>query len=166
MITNGYILGIDPDVEKSGFSLLDCKSRTFLSMSALSFTDAIRFFSRLAADENIRPIRIVIEDSDMSVNWHYKKTDKPGVIAAKGRSIGLCHATYRHLKEYAEELGFEVKAKKPLVKMWKGTDGKITHKELSVFVSDLPPKTNPEMRDAALLAWDEAGFPIRISVRG
>jgi len=167
MITNGYILAIDPDVEKSGFALLDCKSQTFVKLEALTFTESIRFFNELSGDENLRPLRIVIEDTDISVNWHYKKTDKPGIIAAIGRSVGLCHATYRHLMEYAESVGFGtiLKAKKPLKKMWRGPDGKISHNELKVFVKGLPSKTNQESRDAALLAWDEAGFPIRISVR-
>lgn len=168
------ILGVDPDIEKSGFALLNCATHTFDYLAAISFTDAIRFLGRLAANEKYKGVLIVIEDSDTSTNWHcggiiYDKRltmeQKVRKAAAIGRSAGLCHATYRHLKEYAEELGFEVKAKKPLKKMWKGTDGKISHKELSVFVSDLPPKTNPEIRDAIMLAWDEAGFPIRISVR-
>ena len=168
------ILGVDPDIEKSGFALLDCESRTFEQLSALSFTDITSYLSRMAANEKYKNTLIVIEDSDTSTNWHcgsiiYDKhltiEQKVRKAAAIGRSAGLCHATYRHLKEYAEALGFQVKGKKPLVKMWKGPDGKITHDELKVFVSGLPKRTNQECRDSALLAWDEANFPIRISVR-
>ena len=182
MERNGYILAVDPDVEKSGFALLDCKSQTFVRLETLSFADAIRFFDDLSGNESITPLRIVIEDTDVSVNWHtdfyFKEMAKArfnigickmvlGKCAAVGRNTGLCHATYRHLMEYAEKRGFGsmLKAKKPLKKMWHGTDGKISHNELKVFVSGLPARTNQEMRDAALLAWDEAGFPIRISVR-
>lgn len=160
MITNGYILGIDPDVDKSGFALLDCSSRTFVSLETLPFTDAIRFFERLVANNNIRPIRVIIEDSDMSVNWHYDKNDKPGVIAAIGRSVGLCHATYRHLKEYAEALGFQVIPMKPLRKCWRGPDGKITQGEIERLIPNFPKRTNQECRDSALLSWFYADFPL------
>lgn len=168
------ILGVDPDIEKSGFALLDCESRTFEQLSALSFTDITSYLSRMAANEKYKNTLIVIEDSDTSTNWHcgsiiYDKhltiEQKVRKAAAIGRSAGLCHAVFRMLKEYAEALGFEVKAKKPLKKMWRGTDGKISHNELKVFVSGLPARTNQEIRDAIMLAWDEAGFPIRISVR-
>jgi hypothetical protein len=52
--------------------------------------------------------------------------------------------------------------------MWKGRDGKITHEELQhlAIITDktnhITNKTNQEARDAALLAWEYAGLPIRI----
>lgn len=162
MERNGYILAVDPDVDKSGFALLDCKSRTFVRLEALTFTESIRFFNELSANDNLRPLRIVIEDSDISVNWHYKKTDKPGIIAAIGRSVGLCHATYRHLMEYAESVGFEVIPMKPLRKCWKGHDGKITQGEIERLIPNFPKRTNQECRDSALLSWFYADFPLML----
>ena len=160
MERNGFILGVDPDVDKSGFALLDCSSQTFVRLEALTFTESIRFLNELSANENLRPLRIVIEDSDISVNWHYKKTDKPGIIAAIGRSVGLCHATYRHLMEYAESVGFEVIPMKPLRKCWRGPDGKITQGEIERLIPKFPRRTNQECRDSALLSWFYADFPL------
>ena len=108
-----------------------------------------------------KDVVVVIEDSDLSVNWHYNSRDSKAVCAAKGRSIGMCHATARHLKECAEAYGLEVVPMKPLRKCWKGRDNKITHEEAAYFMRGLPKQTNPESRDAALLSWSYAGFPIR-----
>ena len=49
----------------------------------------------------------------------------------------------------------------PLRKIWKGKDGKITDEEIKAFMPIIE-RTNQEERDAALLAWNEAGFPMKI----
>lgn len=155
-----FIIGIDPDVEKSGFCLLDREARHLIECEALPFA---------ALSERLRSewrddVVVVLEDSDVSVNWHYSKGDRPGAIAAIGRSVGMCHATFRHLKEVSEEYGLEAVAMKPLLKVWGGKDRKITHAELAQFVPGLPTRTNPEQRDAVLLAWTYAGLPIRVKL--
>jgi hypothetical protein len=43
--------------------------------------------------------------------------------------------------------------------IWNGKDGKITHEELAAFTG-LKGRTNQEERDAALIAWNYAGFPL------
>ncbi len=48
---------------------------------------------------------------------------------------------------------------------WRGQDGKITHAELAQFIPGLPARSNQEERDAALLAWTYAGFPVKMNVR-
>ena len=159
----GYILGIDPDVSKSGFALLDCEARKFTQVEALTFPAVIDRFAELAAMKaDGKDIVVVMEDSDLATNWHYNSRDSKAVCAAKGRSVGLCHATARHLKECAENFGLEVVMMKPLRKFWKGRDGKITHEEALYFMRGLPKQTNQESREAALLAWAYADFPIRL----
>lgn len=165
MTTDGYILAIDPDVERSGFALLDCKERSMVYCAALTFAEAIRYFDFLVAGADYRPLRVVIEDSDISTNWHYSTRDRAGVIAAKGRSVGMCHATTRHLREYAEYCGLKVEMQRPLKKCWKGRDGKITQMEIVRFIAGLPTRCNQEQRDAALLAWCFAGLPVRLISR-
>ena len=163
MKRNGYILGIDPDVSKSGFALLNCESREFVRVEALSFPDMVDRFAELAAMKaDGKEVAVVMEDSDLSTNWHYDSRDTKAVCAAKGRSVGLCHATARHLKECAENFGLEVVMMKPLRKFWKGRDGKITHEEAAYFMRGLPKQTNQEGRDAALLAWAYADYPMRV----
>lgn len=164
MRREGYIVGIDPDVEKSGVALLDCEAMEFKAVETQSFADLVDYFSILATDRYYahKSVVIVIEDSDLSVNWHYNSRDSKAVCAAKGRSVGMCHATARHLKECAEAYGLEVVPMKPLRKCWKGRDGKITHEEAAYFMRGLPKQTNQEGRDSALLSWCYADFPIRV----
>ena len=46
-----------------------------------------------------------------------------------------------------------------------GKDRKISQEEIEQFIPDFPKRSNQEGRDAALLAWDYAGFPIRLSLK-
>ena len=163
MKRNGFLVGIDPDVSKSGFALLDCEAREFTQVEALTFPAVIDRFAELAAMKaDGKAVTVVMEDSDLATNWHQNILDSRAVCAAKGRSVGLCHATARHLKECADNFGLEVVMMKPLRKFWKGRDGKITHDEAIYFMRGLPKQTNQESRDAALLAWAYADFPIRV----
>ena len=163
MRRNGFVVSIDPDVEKSGLAVLNCATREFDVVKAVSFPCMI---DTLGAYADILKagvdVIVVIEDSDLSTNWHVNPRDNKATAAAKGRSIGMCHATARHLKECAEAYGLEVVPMKPLRKCWKGRDNKITHEEAACFMRGLPKQTNQEGRDAALLAWAYADFPIRV----
>ena len=58
----GYILGIDPDVSKSGFALLDCEAREFTQVEALTFPAVIDRFAELAASKaDGKDIVVVLE---------------------------------------------------------------------------------------------------------
>lgn len=163
IIREGYIIGIDPDVDKSGFAVLDCAAAAFVRCEALSFPELIDSLAMYAADNILHDhITVVMEDSDISCNWHLDPRDKKSVVAAKGRSVGMCHATARHLRECAENYGLSVTGIKPLKKIWKGKDGKISHAEIASFATGCPKKTNQEVRDAMLLSWNYANLPIRI----
>ena len=155
-----FIIGIDPDVERSGIAVLDVRSGEFDSVTSRNFFEALECLRRYAQVKS--PVVVVIEDSDKSVTWHYNSKDMPGIIAAKGRSVGMCHATTRHLKECAEAMGLTVVMQPPLRKLWSGPDGKITHEEAAYFMRGLPQRTNQEMRDSCLLCYAYAGFPIRV----
>lgn len=160
MKNNGYVIGVDPDVSKSGVAVLDCEKRAFVRVEALAFPELVDFLTTLASNPfgYERKITFVLEDSDLSTNWHCSYKDNKATAAAKGRSVGMCHATARHIKELAEHYGFEVILQKPLVKCWGGRDRKITHEEAAQFMTGLPKSTNQESRDAALLAWNYSGF--------
>lgn len=159
-----YYVGIDPDVDKSGLVVIDRQDRCILHADALDFPSAIGYLRCLMQEHEQDPhvLLVVIEDSDVSVNWHYSRQDSKGTCAAKGRSVGMCHATARHLRECCENMGLPVRMQPPLRKLWKGKDGKITHDEAAIFMPGLPKRTNQEVRDAALLAWEVAGLPIKL----
>lgn len=71
----------------------------------------------------------------------------------------------RKIVEMAKHYGLTVDEVKPLRKCWRGREGKITHEELAQFIPGLPKRTTQDIRDAALLAWTYAGFPIKMNVR-
>ena len=157
------IIGIDPDTDKSGISQLDTTSNE-LEIFSLSFPMLLDYLLRIASSANItgKKVVVVVEASwKISTNWHVQQRDTKGTIARKGKDAGRCHEVGRKIVECARHYGLEVVEKLPLKKIWKGKDGKITHEEMSAFIH-LPNRSNQEQRDAALLAWDYAGLPIRI----
>jgi len=158
-----YIIGIDPDVEKSGFAVLDTQTRTFTHIEPLSISNLfLGFFNHSDEKGFIRESVVILEDSDSPTNWHLHNKMSPRVAAAIGHAAGMCHATQRHIQEIAEAFGFNVILHHPLKKIWMGHDGKITQKEISQFIPDLPKKMNQECRDACLLAWSYANFPVHM----
>lgn len=165
-----YIIGIDPDIERTGVALVDREARRLEYAGALTFTDCVKYLDGIAAMYPNEQVEVVIEDSDTSTNWHVQKLMANGqplrsklyLAAAIGRSAGLCHATARHLREYAESCGLRVRMQKPLKKCWKGKDGKITQVEAAQFMPGLPKRCNQEVRDAALISWCVAELPIWI----
>ena len=64
----------------------------------------------------------------------------------------------------AKHIGFEVEEVKPLKKLWKGRDGKITQEELENIIGPLNVRLSQDSRDAALLAWWYAGLPVKMRV--
>ena len=157
------IIGIDPDVERSGFAVLDVKRRA-ISVSTLPFpelVDAIRAVKK-QADLNMNNVRVVLEAGYLKKgNWHLKPMDSKSVAAAKGRNVGMNHQTGVLICEMCRHLGMTVSEAAPLVKIWRGRDRKITHAELVNTVGQVE-HTNQDGRDAALLAWVSAGLPINI----
>ncbi len=167
-----YVVGIDPDISKSGVALLNVNERRFERVQAMTFPELLAYIDKLAAlVGEFRPL-LVIEDSDSSTNWHLNKVKASGlsldrklrIAAAIGRSAGMCHAVIRLLNEYAQARDVDVCMKKPLRKTWRGADGKITHLECAQFMNGLPKRTSQETRDACLLCWVVAGLPIRLKV--
>lgn len=165
MIRNKYdmIIGIDPDVDKSGVAELILKKR-LLEAKTLAFPELLDYLQarKKMAEKGNYSLIVVIEASWLiSHNWHKGNMDNYRTAAAKGNSAGRNHEVGRKIVEMCRHYGIEVIEQRPLKKCWKGPGGKITHKELACFTG-LMGKTNQEMRDAALLAWNYAGLPIRI----
>ena len=159
-----YIIGIDPDTDKSGVAQLKVAGREMEAFS-LSFPVLLDYLQRIRQKELMEGVKVlvVVEASwKISTNWHTKRGESVRTVARKGNDAGRCHEVGRKIVECARYYGLDVVEQLPLKKIWKGKDGKITHDELSAFVPGLPSRTNQEERDAMLLAWNHAGFPIRI----
>jgi hypothetical protein len=163
---DGYYIGIDPDCEKSGVALLDLETRK-LTIQQLPFAEAveqIRSWHQQLMEEQNHGFKVIIEAGWMNHgNWHLQRWDGRQAAAAKGVSQGRNEQTSRLLGEMMEFYGIPYEFKRPLPKCWSGHDRKITKEELEQVTGQNLGRLNQEGRDAALLAWDKAGFPMRLA---
>jgi hypothetical protein len=156
------IIGIDPDVSKSGVGVVS-RERKDVEVFSRSFPELLEYLKMAATHTSVV---VVVEASwKISTNWHTGRGDSIRTAARKGKDAGRCHEVGRKIVECARYYGLEVVERLPLKKIWKGKDGKITDEEIKAFMP-IQGRTNQEERDAALLAWDYAGLPIRIIRHG
>jgi hypothetical protein len=161
---NHYTIGIDPDVEKSGVAVVEKETRR-IECAALTFAQTLDYLQWVAkrAEETGATVKVYVEAGWLNQsNWHVKRDDGKAVVAKKGVSQGRNEEVSRLLGEMCEHYGLDWKHIKPFRKCWQGRDRKITHDELCAVTGMVYGRTNQEMRDAALIAWVEAGLPVRI----
>ena len=153
------VIGIDPDVNKSGVGVVSSKGE--VEVFSFTFPELIEHL-KLSAQLKDCTVVVVEASRKISTNWHTGRGDSIRTAARKGKDAGRCHEVGRKIVECAQYYGLEVVEKLPLKKIWKGKDGKITDEEIKAFMP-IQGRTNQEERDAALLAWDYAGLPIRLA---
>jgi hypothetical protein len=162
-----YVIGIDPDVIKNGVAIVEKETR-HLECAALTFADTLDYLQWVSsrASEVGAAVKVYVEAGWMNrTNWHLSKWDNRGQVVAKGVSQGRNEQVSRLLGEMCEAYGMQWAHIKPFRKCWQGKDRKITHDELCAITGLVYGRTNQEMRDAALIAWVEAGLPVRITRR-
>lgn len=162
-------IGIDPDVEKNGVAMLEAETRK-LTIKQLPFAETIDYCVTLynVVKEKASVLgtgfKVIIEAGWMNRgNWHLQRWDGRNGAAAKGVDQGRNEQTSRLIGEMMEHYGVPYEFKRPLIKCWAGHERKITKEELEDITGQALGRTNQEGRDAALLAWDKAGLPMRIS---
>lgn len=158
------IVGIDPDVERSGIAYLDVTKDPALSLNALHFPVLIEYLRtiKMQCAKEDKTLRVIIEAGWLNrSNWHLNPRDSKAVIAAKGNQAGRNHEVGRKIAEMCLYHEIPHELIKPLTKMWKGRERKISATEFNE-ITGYRGRTNQEMRDAGLLAWVWAGLPIRI----
>lgn len=156
------IIGIDPDVTKSGIAFLETSTKK-IELSNLTFPqllDYMQFVKKQSIELNQSVILIIEAGYLIKSNWHVKDNNKR-VATTIGNKTGANHEVARKIVEMAKHYDLEVIEALPLKKCWKGFDRKITHDELAYFTG-ISGRTNQESRDSLLLAWNWAGFPIRV----
>ena len=153
------IIGIDPDVSKSGVGVVS-RERKGVEVFSRSFPELLEYLKMAATHTSV--VVVVEARWKISTNWHTGRGDSIRTAARKGKDAGRCHEVGRKIVECAQYYGLEVVERLPLKKIWKGKDGKITDEEIKAFMP-IQGRTNQEERDAALLAWDYAGLPIRLA---
>lgn len=159
------VVGIDPDVDKSGVTELHIASKR-LNVTSLTFPlliDYLKYVKEKFVDEQGESVVIVVEAGWMNEsNWHITSRTSVRIAAKVGQNTGRNHETARKIVEMAKHIGFVVDEIKPLKKCWRGKDGKVTHEELSYIVGGLDKRTSQDARDSCLIAWCYAGLPIKV----
>lgn len=152
------IIGIDPDVTKSGVAYYERDTKR-LELSTLTFPallDYLQFVKKECEEKHLN-MRVIIEAGWLHKNhWHVAQKDTRAVAAAKGNHAGRNHEVGRKIVEMCEHWKIPHELALPLRKQWKGTDGKITHDELNSVLraKNIPTvigRTNQENRDACLI---------------
>ena len=164
MTKHDYIVAIDPDCEKSGVVTLRTSDK-YLVCESLTFPKVLEhlLFCKNMAEKNENYLLIIVEAGWINgSNWHLHPRDTKALAAAKGNSVGRNHETGRKIVEMCKHYNLDVVEQKPLKKCWNGQDGKITQQEIEHFIPNFPRRSNQEVRDAALIAWNYAGYPIRV----
>lgn len=157
------IIAIDPDTQKSGVCLLDVKTKR-VEVCALSFPDLLDYLKdkRDEYANSGENLHVVVEAGWVNKShWHVTRIDNLRSASAKGNATGRNHETGRKIVECAKHYKLNVIEVQPLRKIWRGNNRKITHEELSQFVS-IPGRTSQDQRDAILIAWCFAGLPVRV----
>lgn len=150
------IIAIDPDVDKSGYAIV--------TGGKLVESGTLEFHAILGMLQSNDNCTVVVEAGYLNKPNFHKGANKSGAaaIAQTGMRIGANHQVGKLIVHMARAYSMKVIEQHPLVKGWKGSDGKISHDELAYMVPGLPKKTNQEVRDAVLLAWYHAGMPFKI----
>lgn len=152
-----YVIGIDPDTNRNGYAIVETATKTIHAGTA-SLPDLLELVMIKAASAAAvgKTMKVFVEAGWLNhSNWHLDWRDTKEKAAAKGRSAGRNHQRGMDIVELLRYRGVDVTEAKPLQKIWKGLDRKITHEELTAIVGKIE-HTNQEGRDAALLAWVNA----------
>lgn len=166
----GYVIGIDPDIDRCGVACIERNHRV-LEVAYLNFPETLEWVKAKHAEWEKRYKEVAPQSFMVWVeagwlnkgNWHVDeskngKWSPSAWAAAVGKSDGECSAVSKKLLECFEYYGIPCSPIKPLRKCWKGPDRKITHeellKELDIYKvqHNMGKRSNPEKRDAALLA--------------
>ena len=164
MKKHDIIVAIDPDTIKSGVAVLDAETKR-IEISTLVFPELIDFikYELNNCNKNNRSLIVLVEAGWLNAKSNFH--GQTGYIGQRvAKNVGANHQTGKHIVEMCEWMGIETVLQKPLNKGWKGANGKITHEELAYFTG-ITGKTSQDGRDAALIAWNYAGFPIKIKAK-
>jgi len=145
------IIGIDPDVTKSGIAIYD-KIAKNLELKSLSFFNLLDYLRDNSADIEL----VKIEGGWLNKKSNFRFTKSKGIGENIAKKVGSNHETGKKIVEMCEYLNIKYSIVKPLRKIWKGAEGKITDEELRLQLSRLKitlarKTTNQDIRDSILI---------------
>ena len=138
-------IGIDPDVDKSGFAVWNKPAQKFESIEALGLAEIMSFFQVMKISIEI----VVIEAGYMNKgNRHTFKGQTVAAAAKTGENVGRNHQRGMDIVEILEWMKIPYRLQKPITpNKWKD--------DVAYFktITGWHGKTNPEKRDAAMLVY-------------
>jgi predicted nuclease with RNAse H fold len=143
-----YIIGIDPDVDKSGIAIYNTGTKQ-IKLFNLSFPELIEKLTevQLIAWDYI----VVIEAGWLnSSNWHLPTPCTNKMAASIGNRTGRNHQTGILLVEMLKFKGINVVEKKPIQKIG---GKKISAEMIKKIIPNFTNSSNQETRDAAMIAF-------------
>lgn len=138
------IIGVDPDVDKSGFAIWMPESQSFEKITLLDFYSILEYFSKYAADISM----VVVEAGWLNTgNFHLSKQKSIRAAAKTGENTGRNFQRGIDITEAAAFYGIPCRLSKPTAKnSWKNSE------EMFRKITGVK-GGNPEMRDAAMLVY-------------
>lgn len=135
------LIGIDPDVEKSGFARIQGDQLKLDNLSFFDLFEELKFYK----EREIKPT-VYIECGYLNKSNFHKKSGMSAALNAKiGERTGANFETAKKIVEMCEYL------KLPYVKI-QPKASKITN-DYFKYITGLSIRTNQEQRDAMMLIW-------------
>ena len=143
-------IGIDPDLKKSGFAMIDIIP--FVA-TEISVVDTMDFFElievlniqkKYCLDKGIKYI-VFIEAGWLNKKSNYHAAFNKEIAGRIGKNVGENHAVGKLLEEYCIREKIDYKLVRPTTKKWDA--------ELFKKITKYNKRTNGEMRDAVRAAW-------------
>lgn len=172
------IIGVDPDSSRDGVAILHTSTRK-VEVLETTFGHTLnvlqKYYTHCLSTQT--SFMVYIEGGWLNKgNYHLHPGCGIRKAAAIGVDQGRNHQRGLDIVEYCEYNRIPHTVIRPLAKsagsfhLWSGKDGKITQQDIESFMGRLRTKDglgrervpNQEGRDAALIAWNAAGFPIII----
>lgn len=161
-MTKRIIVGIDPDVRKSGVATYYNGELLAESLPFPQLIEKLYLLATLPDD-----VLVVVEAGWLNEKSNFRNT-KGRASDKISKNVGRNNQTGIHICEMARHYGLEVIEQKPFNKGWKGPDGKITHEELNYILkyNGLPEikRVNQDSRDAVLMCVIHANLKIKVKV--
>lgn len=154
MIPEMLIIGIDPDIYKNGVCTWDRQNKT-VELQTLTFFQLFEYLQEMK--DHIKLVKIEAGWKNKKSNFHEAKNIE--TASRIGKNVGANHETGKKIVEMCQHLRIPFREIKPLKKIWKSKDGKISHEELQKQIRfrglpELTARTNQEQRDAALISFN------------
>ena len=160
-----YVVGIDPDIGKSGVCMIDKDAKEITDLCALSFpvlAGVLQKWGEMYGEDMCVYIELPQSEHNWQIAARARYARNPVSYAANaGVDVGRCREVAISLKEWCDYHHVQADTVNPLVKIWGGGKEKINAKEFS-SVTGWIGRTNSEMRDAGLLAWYYSNLPIKV----